>query len=186
MNNDQKHWKLFYDTTKALFVLNDMLAQRYNWYYQELYYIKLVSFIDESIKYIEDLKASIGNSDLFVEWLDCVREGIDTILSNISEDELVFIHYRRTRAAHMFQDGYEFDPSKPKKTIVRIRLTNDETKSYTYVETNQCINRVESCYKRSDELDQDFDQRLFLVLTNIRKDLNRIYNKMMASYAIHD
>ena len=40
-NKEAEYWKLFYDAIRALFVLDDMLDKQYNWYYQELFYIKL-------------------------------------------------------------------------------------------------------------------------------------------------
>lgn len=135
MTEEQKHWKLFYDTTRALFVLNDILVNQAipNWYYQELFYIKLVCFMDEAVNYIEGIKAKFKDDEIRSEWLECVREGINTIIDNLSEDELIYIYYRRTRAAHMFQHGYEADPINPEKIVVKI-IQKDGTKNHTIIQ----------------------------------------------------
>lgn len=178
MTKEQEQWKLFYDTTKALFVLSDEITKKPNWYLQELYYIKLVSFMAESIRYIEKVKALFETNLIMQEWLDCVRKGIDSILTNLSEEELVFIHYRRTRAAHMFQLGYEYDPKKPQKTVLRIRQRDGFIKQYTYSETSKCIKQIENNYINTTDFDVYIDRKLSPLLTIIRCDLNKIYKKM--------
>lgn len=180
MTEEQKHWKLFYDTTRALFVLNDILVNQAipNWYYQELFYIKLVCFMDEAVNYIEGIKAKFKDDEIRSEWLECVREGINTIIDNLSEDELVYIHYRRTRAAHMFQSRYEENPNDQGNAVVRILQKDGTLKSYMNSDVVSSIERIESNYSRSDILDRDFDRKIHPLLNNLRHNLNKIYNKM--------
>lgn len=180
MTEEQKHWKLFFDTTEALFRLSDGLANQVtpNWYYQELFYIKLVSFIKEAINYIEEIKAKFQDKEIMSEWLECVRGGIYTLIDNLSEDELVYIHYRRTRAAHMFQSRYEENPNDQGNAVVRILQKDGTLKSYMNSDVVSSIERIESNYSRSDILDRDFDRKIHPLLNNLRHNLNKIYNKM--------
>lgn len=184
MGKKQEHWKLFFDTTEALFVLSDELANQVtpNWYYQELFYIKIASFLhDDTIKYLNKLQTEFGDNKVMTEWLVCIHEGIHTIINNLQEEELVFIQYRRTRAAHMFQDGYEYDPNNPNKTIVRILQEDDTLKPYIYSDAIRHIESVKSKYRNTVEFDKYLDRKLHPLLTNLRHNLNRIYNKIDAS-----
>lgn len=184
MKKELERWKLFFDATKALFVLSDELNAQDtpNWYYQELFYIKLASFINaDTIIYLNKLKAEFGDNIIMIEWLTCIHEGIHTIINNLQEEELVFIQDRRTRAAHMFQDGYEYDPKKPEKIIVRILQEDDTLKPYIYSDAIRHIESVKSKYRNTIEFDKYLDRKLHPLLTNLRHNLNRIYNKIDAS-----
>ena len=132
----------------------------------------------EAINYIEEIKAKFEDNEIMLEWLECVRGGIYTLIDNLSEDELVYIHYRRTRAAHMFQSRYEENPNDQGNAVVRILQKDGTLKSYTNSDVVSSIERIESRCRRSDILDRDFDRKIHPLLTNLKHNLNVIYNKM--------
>lgn len=171
-----EHWKLFYDTTKALFVLDDMLFENYNWYYQELFYIKLFSFLDESPNYITKCKEEFGNSRLMKKWLQHVLNWRNDFFDKLSTDEIIYIQYRRVRAAHMFQNKFEYDANDPTYKELRIICKSGGRKKYALAKVNASIKNVESNYCRSDELDEDLGKKIHSILHKIRIELNNIYN----------
>ena len=171
-----EHWKLFYDTAKALFVLDDLLSEKFNWYYQELFYIKLVSFLDETIPYINKCKKIFVDHKLLQEWLQLLISWRKNIYDALTEGEAIFIHYRRHRAAHMFQDGYEYDPDSKKQNNIRILQEDGELKNYSSLQVQNCINDVTREFRRSDELDINIDAKIHPILSKMKTELNLLYN----------
>lgn len=180
-NKEAEYWKLFYDAIRALFVLDDMLDKQYNWYYQELFYIKLFSFLDESLNYITNCEKEFEDSRLMLEWLQHVRKWRLDLFNILSEDEIVYIQYRRTRAAHMFQHGFEYDADVPTQNDIRIVCKEGGRKNYSRVKVDICRRNVENGYKSSNDLDKDFDKKIHSVLRSMRLDLNNVYE----SYSVN-
>lgn len=175
-NRQVEHWKLFYDATKALFVLDDMLAESYNWYYQELFYIKLFSFLDESLDYIATSEEEFKDSLLMTKWLQHVHNWREKLFGVLSEDEIIYLQYRRVRAAHMFQNRFEYDADIETQNSIKIVCKEGGRKKCSLGNVNASIEKVETGYSRSDELDRDLDSKIHPILHEMRLDLNSIYN----------
>ena len=171
-----EHWKLFYDATKALFVLDDLLAEKPNWYYQELFYIKLFGFLDESPKFIAKCKEKFVDSRFMIEWLQHVQCWREELFEILSEDEIIYLQYRRVRAAHMFQNGFEYDTNEPNQNKLKIVCRDGGRKEYSRKDIDASIKKVEAGYSRSDELDRDLDHKIHPILHKMRLDLNDICN----------
>ncbi len=175
-NRQAEHWKLFYDATKALFVLDDMLAECYNWYYQELFYIKLFCFLDESPNYIAKCKDEFKGSLLMTEWLQHVQNWRQELFAVLSENEITYIQYRRIRAAHMFQNRFEYDADDTIQKNNRIVCKEGGRKEFSRADVVTMIKAVETDYSQSDELDIALNRKIHPVLRKMRLDLNSIYN----------
>lgn len=173
IDTSRKHWKLFYDSTKALFVLDDMLATKYNWYYQELFYVKLVSFFVDSLSYVKEKAYPLPNDKVVSKWFECFWNWRERILQSLSADELIFINYRRHRAAHTFQDGYEYNPNGENKDV-RILHENGKIVAHARLEIEEAIRRVTNGYKDTKEWDIEMTNRLHPLFLEMRTELNRI------------
>ena len=175
-NRQAEHWKLFYDATKALFVLDELLEEKPNWYYQELFYIKLFSFLRESPDFIAKCEEEFVSSKSILEWLQHVRNWREELFRILSEDEIIYIQYRRVRAAHMFQDGFEYDANALTQNDIRIVCKDGGNIKYSRAYVDASIKNVETRYSRSDELDRELDQKIHPILHRMRLDLNNICN----------
>lgn len=173
-----EHWKLFYDTTKAMFVLSDKLVKNYDWFYQELFYIKLFSFLDESPNYIAKCHENFGNNELITEWLQHISDWRGKMFEKLSENWIIYIQYRRTRAAHMFQYGFEYEAYATSPNNIRIVCKEGGRRNYARANVDAIIKTIEAGYSNSYELDRDFDRRIHPTLNNMRLDLNNIYNSL--------
>ena len=177
MNNRlAEHWKLFYDAIKALFVLDDLLAANPNWYYQELFYVKLFGFLDESPKFIADCEEKFADNSFMIEWLQHVRIWREELFKGLTEDEIIYLQYRRVRAAHMFQNGFEYDADSPTQNDIKIVCKEGGRKKYSLENVNASIKTVETGYSRSDVLDRDLHSKIHPILHEMRLNLNNIYD----------
>ncbi|MBR4499546.1 MAG: hypothetical protein IKP11_03300 [Paludibacteraceae bacterium] len=80
--------------------LTEALINNYDRWYQQLFYIKLAELF--KAKY-EDIFEDQGEDRYILKVSTCLKK----IYNVLSDDECIYILYRRDSAAHPFQDGYD-------------------------------------------------------------------------------
>ncbi|WP_313579248.1 hypothetical protein [Chishuiella sp.] len=106
---------------RILFYLNNELTKKWDFVYQDMFYIKFYEVMTEGFSYankvFEDLKK--GENQNKLEFYEELIKGLTIMKSELQEDEYNYIEYRRHNICHIFQNGYEYiqDNLKIKKEI---------------------------------------------------------------------
>lgn len=94
---------------RMLFFLNEELSIKYDFVYQNEFYIKLNEVFTVGINYSVDLLNYLkkGNNINKQYWFEKFIKGIEHIKQSLTEKELDYIEYKRHNVCHIFQDAYE-------------------------------------------------------------------------------
>lgn len=105
---------------RRFFYLNSELSKKHDVFHQELFYVRLDGFFTECFEYankeLSYLKKNPVNAGLQNFYSKLVSE-ITNLKLNLTEDEYLYIGYRRNVVCHILQNGYEIiqDDFKIKK-----------------------------------------------------------------------
>lgn len=93
----------------SFFYLNNELSKKYDFVYQEAFYIKFYELLTEGIEFANDILSSlkIENNDRKFDWYSKFVDGITSIKTELSNPEFLYIEYKRHCASHIFQNSYE-------------------------------------------------------------------------------
>lgn len=108
-----------------MFYLNNELTRKWDFVYQEMFYIKFYEVTTEGLNYsnkvFEHLKN--GKNENKLEWYEELINGLTKIKSTLQEREYCYIEYRRHNTCHIFQNSYEHIQEKLK--IKKFRKNTD-------------------------------------------------------------
>lgn len=94
---------------RLLFYINKELEKKYDFIYQEIFYIKFYEVITIGILYLKEIHEGLvmlRNSKAV--WYYDLIEKLNSMKNLLSESEFLYLEYRRHNACHMFQTHYEF------------------------------------------------------------------------------
>jgi len=94
---------------RSTFYLNQKLFEEFDLIYQEAFYVKLYTLLEEGLKYATKVREilSKGENISKTQWYTTLIESLLKIRSSLDESELLYIEYRRHSASHIFQNDYE-------------------------------------------------------------------------------
>ena len=96
---------LFLQWQMDLYCLDGELANEYNRFLQQLYYIKLSEYLISGKRTLSNLSSiNTIKDDIAVKDLINFQQ---ELLNNLSEEEFQYIQYRRHSSAHISLDGYD-------------------------------------------------------------------------------
>lgn len=101
--------KQFIQWLYKLFGLNNELHTEYNTFYQLLFYIVVYELLTEGRDYnMRNIDSFKPKDDCHNKWFyDKIEEHLEKIRNSLSDEEYVFIEYKRHTACHIFQNQYE-------------------------------------------------------------------------------
>lgn len=171
----------FYDWMRKIWGVSIELEQEYNLYYHILYTTFLVEFLTEGEKYIlesiETLK-KVGNKPM-LDWSCRVRDGIQEIKNQYTDEEFIYLEYRRHNSCHIFTKGYESIQDNGKIKKVRQVCTKQGGKKEILLDDFDMLSYdVLSKYGGAAIGDKNFDiakhQLVAPVLNRLFNDLNNM------------
>lgn len=155
---------LFLQWQMDLYCLDGELANEYNRFLQQLYYIKLSEYLISgkrtlsNLSLINTIKDDIAVKDL----INFQQE----LLNNLSEEEFQYIQYRRHSSAHISLDGYDlFYTNGNKRPEMQIYLKGSCSK--VKMEREKINDYIDSILRQCDSDEKQFDITLTLRLHNI-------------------
>lgn len=155
---------LFLQWQMDLYCLDGELANEYNRFLQQLYYIKLSEYLISgkrtllNLSSINTIKDDIAVKDL----INFQQE----LLNNLSEEEFQYIQYRRHSSAHISLDGYDlFYTNGNKRPEMQIYLKGSCSK--VKMEREKINDYIDSILRQCDSDEKQFDITLTLRLHNI-------------------
>ncbi|WP_137404172.1 hypothetical protein [Echinicola rosea] len=155
----------------SLFYLNHELTEKWDFIYQEMFYIKFYEATAEGLSYalkvFEHLRG--GKNENKLEWYDELINGLTNIKSELGEDEYSYIEYRRHNTCHIFQNRYEHIQDNLK--IKKIRKDKDLQK------LNIGLKQLLIKHGSDKNIDIYLNTCLQPKLTSLYAQLNKIYNK---------
>lgn len=143
---------LFLQWIKDFICLTKLLSQEPNRWYQQLFYINLVGLFD------------IISKDPFISSLEDVytkhvKQCVNEMLNVLTDDEFLYVVYKRHSAAHPLQNHYDlFDQEGNKREKVNTWKIRGNDKQLTMEEVLRSIHRILSKY-RNDEMLSSIDIR---------------------------
>lgn len=156
---------------RTLFYLNHQLIEKWDFVYQEMFYIKFYEATTEGLSYalkvFEHLRG--GENENKLEWYDELINGLTNITSELEEDEYSYIEYRRHNACHIFQNSYEHIQDNLK--IKKYRKDKDLQK------INIDLKQLLIKHGNDKNIDLYLNTKLQPKLTNLYTKLTSIYNK---------
>lgn len=97
-----KH-ELFFQWICNLIDVNSKLLVQYDVIYQRSYYTLVVELLNEGKKYIEECLLNGNDREMYLAIGSCITK----MRSSLSNDEFLFLVYKRDSACHIFQDCYD-------------------------------------------------------------------------------
>ncbi len=171
----------FYDWMRKIWGVSNELEQEYNLYYQILYTTLLVEFITEGERYILHNIMTLEKVDNkpLLDWSCRVRDGIQEIKSQYTDEEFIYLEYRRHNSCHIFTKGYESIQDNGKIKKVRQVCTRQGDKKEIRLEDFDMITYdVLTKYGGAAVGDKNFDiikhQLVAPVLNRLFNDLNNM------------
>jgi hypothetical protein len=94
---------------KAFFYLNNELSNKYDFVYQDAFYVKFYELFTEGFTYANRILTALkkGNNAEKLNWYLKFVDGLTSIRAELSDAEFLYIEYRRHSASHIFQNSYE-------------------------------------------------------------------------------
>jgi len=157
--------KQFEQWLKLFFFLNNELKEKYDFVYQDAFYIKLYELFTEGLVYANKILKAIDKNKNFEKhsWYLKLVEGLETIKLEIAEIEFEYIEYRRHNACHIFQDNYE---------IIQENLKiKKERKGKNLHVLNKELMKLISKYGSDRKLDDYLNNKLQPKLTDLYNQL---------------
>ena len=95
---------------RKFFFLNDRLHKKYDFIYQDSFYIVFYQLITEGLDHLnkvinalEEKKPKFNNK---LKWYNELRDGLFELKAKLSSEEIDFIEYKRHNVCHIFQNHY--------------------------------------------------------------------------------
>lgn len=155
---------LFLQWQMDLYCLDGELANEYNRFLQQLYYIKLSEYLISGKRILSNLSSiNTIKDDIAVKDLINFQQ---ELLNNLSEEEFQYIQYRRHSSAHISLDGYDlFYTNGNKRPEMQIYLKGSCSK--VKMEREKINDYIDSILRQCDSDEKQFDITLTLRLHNI-------------------
>lgn len=155
---------LFLQWQMDLYCLDGELANEYNRFLQQLYYIKLSEYLISGKRTLSNLSSiNTIKDDIAVKDLINFQQ---ELLNNLSEGEFQYIQYRRHSSAHISLDGYDlFYTNGNKRPEMQIYLKGSCSK--VKMEREKINDYIDSILRQCDSDEKQFDITLTLRLHNI-------------------
>lgn len=155
---------LFLQWQMDLYCLDGDLANEYNRFLQQLYYIKLSEYLISGKRTLSNLSSiNTIKDDIAVKDLINFQQ---ELLNNLSEEEFQYIQYRRHSSAHISLDGYDlFYTNGNKRPEMQIYLKGSCSK--VKMEREKINDYIDSILRQCDSDEKQFDITLTLRLHNI-------------------
>lgn len=159
----------------TLFYINNELSQKWDFVYQEMFYVKFYELTTEGLSYAHKVIEHLtnGKNENKLEWYNQLVNGLTNIKSELLEEEYSYIEYRRHNTCHIFQNSYEHiqDNLKIKKTRKDkdLQLINNELKKMLIK------------HGSDKNIDIYLNVKLQSKLTNLYVNLQSIYDKKYKS-----
>ena len=159
--------KLFCQWVIDLIELNELLSKKYNRWYQQLFYIKLVGLFE----YVSYTKAEY---EYFIHAQKCINE----MYNNLTDKEFAFIVYQRNTCSHIKLDGYELYDSNGQLNIKSRAFTKNCNEHLRKEQVNKSkilddIRKIYSSVTTIHDLDITLRNKLFSSIKDLEKGLNR-------------
>ena len=157
-------FRLFLQWQMDLYCLDGELANEYNRFLQQLYYIKLSEYLISGKRTLSNLSSiNTIKDDIAVKDLINFQQ---ELLNNLSEEEFQYIQYRRHSSAHISLDGYDlFYTNGNKRPEMQIYLKGSCSK--VKMEREKINDYIDSILRQCDSDEKQFDITLTLRLHNI-------------------
>ena len=149
-----------------LMVLNTELHEKYNYFYQNMFYIIFHELITEGLEYLENKYIQAGDAvrgnynSLFT-----LYNFLRTIPSKLPEAELDYIEYRRHESCHIFQNQYEMQ-------ILKNGTLRDQRKGKKIEELNEEFNMLLDKYETDKGIDLHIHALLYPLISKLQQDLS--------------
>ena len=155
---------LFLQWQMDLYCLDGELANEYNRFLQQLYYVKLSEYLTSGKRTLSNLSSiNTIKDDIAVKDLINFQQ---ELLNNLSEEEFQYIQYRRHSSAHISLDGYDlFYTNGNKRPEMQIYLKGSCSK--VKMEREKINDYIDSILRQCDSDEKQFDITLTLRLHNI-------------------
>lgn len=155
---------LFLQWQMDLYCLDGELANEYNRFLQQLYYIKLSEYLISGKRTLSNLSSiNTIKDDIAVKDLINFQQ---ELLNNLSEEEFQYIQYRRHSSAHISLDGYDlFYTNGNKRPEMQIYLKGSCSK--VKMERKKINDYIDSILRQCDSDEKQFDIALTQRLHNI-------------------
>lgn len=155
---------LFLQWQMDLYCLDGELANEYNRFLQQLYYIKLSEYLISGKRTLSNLSSiNTIKDDIAVKDLINFQQ---ELLNNLSEEEFQYIQYRRHSSAHISLDGYDlFYTNGNKRPEMQIYLKGSCSK--VKMEREKINDYIDSILRQCDSDEKQFDITITLRLHNI-------------------
>ena len=155
---------LFLQWQMDLYCLDGELANEYNRFLQQLYYIKLSEYLISGKRTLSNLSSiNTIKDDIAVKDLINFQQ---ELLNNLSEEEFQYIQYRRHSSAHISLDGYDmFYTNGNKRPEMHVYLKGSCSK--VKMEREKINDYIDSILRQCDSDEKQFDITLTLRLHNI-------------------
>lgn len=155
---------LFLQWQMDLYCLDGELANEYNRFLQQLYYVKLSEYLISGKRTLSNLSSiNTIKDDIAVKDLINFQQ---ELLNNLSEEEFQYIQYRRHSSAHISLDGYDlFYTNGNKRPEMQIYLKGSCSK--VKMEREKINDYIDSILRQCDSDEKQFDITLTLRLHNI-------------------
>lgn len=128
--------------------VTEALSSNYDRWYQQLFYIKLAELLKMKS---EEISPKFGKDKYILKVTTCLHKICDAL----SDDECIYIVYRRDSAAHPFQNGYDiFDTSGEKIKKERVLTFKEKSISLGREDINRAIDKV---LESSGNIDKNCD-----------------------------
>ncbi len=150
---------------RSIFYLNQKLSEEFDLIYQDAFYVKLYTLLEEGLKYATKVREilSKGGNISNTQWYSTLIESLLKIRSSLDESELLYIEYRRHSASHIFQNSYEH--IQEDLSIKKIRKERDLA----------VINNLIEGLIRKHGSDRNIDEYLN---NKLHPELTRIYDSL--------
>lgn len=170
--------KQFEQWFRTFFFLNYNLNNAFEPFYQDLYYIKLHGVLTEGLDYAKDVLEHLNHGKNLHKrkWFNLCVEGIQGVVSELTERELIYIEYRRHNICHIFQNQYEHIQGN--YTIKHKRKGKDLT------EIDNQLKSLLIEHGNDKNIDEFLRNKLKTKLTKLYEDLkeiNDVENSMRAT-----
>lgn len=152
--------------------VTEALSSNYDRWYQQLFYIKLAELLKMKS---EEISQKFGKDKYILKVTTCLNKICDTL----SDDECIYIIYRRDSAAHPFQNGYDLYNKLGNlyEKERNLEIKGNST-SLSREDISRAIGRVLTANNNIDKnSDINIIKKLFPYIMELKEGLIENYNK---------
>ena len=157
---------------RYFFFLNNELIEKCDFVYQDAFYIKFYELFTKGLVYANKVLERLqkGHNTNKFEWYVKLIDGLNNIMSELTEEEFEYIEYRRHNSCHIFQNRYEHIQEN-----LGIKKDRNGKKLQ---DINASLKRVISKHGSDKNIDTFINSKLQHKLTDLHRVLTEIYNKV--------